>query len=300
MSGVLRTALALCLCAALCAGCASRDFSIRTLPAETPAADNAVAVRQVEALQAQQQAAAATAAATPASGTVLGPPLTTADVPSLETYDPWERMNRFTYRFNAKFDAAVFLPVANGYRRLPVPLQLGVHHFFSNLSEVVSVVNYVAQLRPAPGVRSLGRFVINTTLGIGGLFDVATKLHVTQDPTGFGSTLARWGVHPGPYLVVPILGPYTLRDGFGFFADFATAYVINIADLYHGEVGWILTPLDAIDLRANNSFRYYSTGSPFEYDTVRFLYVRKTLIEDERLRLWHRTGKEDNSAPAGR
>jgi phospholipid-binding lipoprotein MlaA len=302
MSPAGRAATAISLCVVLCAGCASRDFSIRTLPAETPAADNAVAIQQVQALQAQQarQMQQPQQAPQDSATSQLGPPLTPADVPSLETYDPWERMNRFNYRFNAKFDAAVFLPVTNGYRRLPVPLQLGVHHFFSNLSEVVSVVNYVAQLKPAPGVRSLGRFVINTTLGIGGLFDVATKLHVVQDPTGFGSTLARWGVHPGPYLVVPILGPYTLRDGFGFFADFATAYVINIADLYHGEVGWILTPVDAIDLRANNSFRYYSTGSPFEYDTVRFLYVRKTLIEDERLRLWHRTGKEDNTAPAGR
>jgi phospholipid-binding lipoprotein MlaA len=297
VSAARRAATAVGLCAVLCAGCASRDFSMRTLPAETPAADNAVAIRQVQALQAQaQQAPPAVTTAAPN----LGPPLTPADVPSLETYDPWERMNRFTYRFNAKFDAVVFLPVANGYRRLPVPLQLGVHHFFSNLSEVVSVVNYVAQLKPAPGVRSLGRFVINTTLGIGGLFDVATKMHLVQDPTGFGSTLARWGMHPGPYLVVPILGPYTLRDGFGFFADFATGYAINLADLYRGEAGWILTPLDAVDLRAENSFRYYSTGSPFEYDTVRFLYVRKTLIEDERLRLWHRTGKEDNTAPAGR
>src|ERR1700691_2545554 len=105
----------------------------------------------------------------------------------MQTYDPWERMNRFTYRFNARFDEAVFLPVANGYGRLPDPLRLGVHHFFANLSELVSVINYTAQLRLAPGVRSLGRFVINSTLGLGGLFDVAQKLQLPGAPTGFGA-----------------------------------------------------------------------------------------------------------------
>ena len=215
------------------------------------------------------------------------------------TYDPWERANRFTYRFNARFDEAIFLPAANGYRRAPGPVRLGVHNFFDNLSEVVSVVNYAAQLRPVRGVRSLGRFVINSTIGIGGLFDVATKFKLVAAPTGFSSTLSRWGMHPGPYLVIPILGPSTLRDGIGFFADFGFSYLINLGDLYRGNASWVLTPLDAIDVRSNTSFRYYATGSPFEYDTIRFLYVRKTLIEDEGLRLWHRRKQPDARAPAG-
>jgi phospholipid-binding lipoprotein MlaA len=217
----------------------------------------------------------------------------------MRTYDPWERMNRFTYRFNARFDEAIFLPVADQYRRLPRVIRTGVHNFFSNLSEVVSALNYTAQLRLAPGVRSLGRFVINSTLGLGGLFDVATGIHIPAAPTGFGQTLARWGMHPGPYFVMPILGPSTLRDGFGFLADFGTNYAINLADLYRGTAGWELTPLNAVDIRANTDFRYYSTGSPFEYDTVRFLYVRKTLIEDDALRFWHRRRKPDAQAPAG-
>jgi phospholipid-binding lipoprotein MlaA len=98
---------------------------------------------------------------------------------------------------------------------------------------------------------------------------------------------------------MPILGPSSLRDGFGFLADFGTDYAINLADLYRGTAGWVLTPLDAVDLRANINFRYYSTGSPFEYDTVRFLYVRKTLIEDDALRMWHRSGNRDAQTPAG-
>lgn len=280
----------------LLSGCAMQNFTMRSLPAETPAADNAAAVKRAAQLQAQQ-AQAASAASTAAAD--LGPPLTAADVPPLETYDPWERMNRFFYRFNARFDENLFLPVADDYRRLPGALRAGVHHFFANLGEVVNVVNYLAQLRPAPGVRSLGRFVINSTLGIGGLFDVASKMHLPGAVTGFSQTLARYGMHPGPYLVLPVLGPSTLRDGTGFFADYGTAYLIDVAHLYRGNLGWALTPLNAVDVRANTSFRYYATGSPFEYDTVRFLYVRKTLIEDDRLRLWHRSGPAD-ALPAGR
>jgi phospholipid-binding lipoprotein MlaA len=279
------------LCLALGAGgCATRDFSIRTLPAETPAADNAAALKRLSALK----SAPAPSAPPP------GQPLTVADVPSMDTYDPFERLNRATYRFNARFDQFAFLPVADTYRRLPGPVRAGVHNFFENLSEVVTVVNYVVQLRPVPGARSLGRFVVNSTLGIGGLFDVATPMHLPAAPTGFGATMARWGVHPGPYLVLPLLGPSTARDGAGFAADYATNYAIDLLHLYRGNVAWILTPLNAIDVRANTSFRYYSTGSPFEYETVRFLYVRKTLIEDEGLRLWHRTGETHPDVPAGR
>jgi phospholipid-binding lipoprotein MlaA len=276
----------------LASGCASRDFSVRRLPAQTPAADNAAAIQQRQAMLAEAEARAR--AAPPTGNEAL---LTPEEAPSMYTYDPWERMNRFTYRFNARFDEAIFLPAVDVYRRLPSFMRTGVNNFFSNLAEVVSVLNYTAQLRPAPGVRSLGRFVINSTLGIGGLFDVATKMHLPEAPTGFSATLARYGMHPGPYWVIPLLGPSSLRGGFGSLADYGTEYAINIADLYRGTVGWILTPIDAVDLRANVNFRYFSTGSPFEYDAVRFLFVRKTLIQDDALRIWRRSG--DAEIPAG-
>ncbi len=132
------------------------------------------------------------------------------------TYDPWERLNRFTYRFNARFDEAIFLPVADTYRRAPRPVRAGIHNFFGNLAEIDSVINYTLQWRLKYGLRSLTRLVINSTIGIGGLFDVATKLKLPGAPTGFATTLAKWGMHPGPYLVIPLLGPSTLRDGVGF------------------------------------------------------------------------------------
>lgn len=216
------------------------------------------------------------------------------------TYDPWERLNRFTYRFNARFDEAIFLPVANGYRRVPGPVRLGVHNFFSNLTEVDSVANYILQARFGGSARSLGRFVINSTVGIGGLFDVAKHMKLPSAPTGFSETLSTWGAHPGPYLVMPILGPSTLRDGVGYLGDYGLDYGVNLFNLYRGYQSYALGTLNAIDTRSNVGFRYYATGSPFEYEVIRFLYVRKRLIEDDAL---HGRGKpkpRDADAPAGR
>jgi phospholipid-binding lipoprotein MlaA len=279
-------------------GCAARNPSIRRLPPETPAADNAAAV-----IQAAESAAAASAAAARALGPDAAPaltPLTAADAPSMYSYDPWERLNRYTYRFNAQFDEAVFLPVANTYRRLPSPIRAGVHNFFNNLTEPKSVVNFALQLRPVYGLRSLGRFVINSTLGIGGLFDVATRLKLRSYLTGFSATLSIWGMHPGPYLVIPFLGPSTLRDSVGELADYGVSYVINLADLYRGDQSWALGTVDAIDLRANTDFRYYASGSPFEYETIRFLYVHRELIEDEALHAKGPPKVRDPGMPAGR
>jgi phospholipid-binding lipoprotein MlaA len=178
-------------------------------------------------------------------------------------------------------------------------VRLGVHNFFGNLSEVGSVVNYGLQLRLLCGVRALGRFLINSTLGLGGLFDVATKVNLRNPATGFSATLSTWGMHPGPFLVIPILGPSTLRDGVGYAGDLGIAYGINVANLERGNKTYGLSVLNAVDQRSNISFRYYATGSPFEYETVRFLYVRKTLIEDEAL---HARGKRkrDTPEPAGK
>jgi len=149
-------------------------------------------------------------------------------------------------------------------------------------------------------VRSFGRFVINTTLGIGGLFDIAARLNIPYEPTGFGTTLARWGMHPGPYLVIPLLGPSTFREGVGYAVDYGTDYAINFGDLYRGGQSWGLGVTNAIDQRANVDFRYYSTGSPFEYETIRFLYVRKQLIEDAGLHKSKPVPKPKPDEPAGK
>ena len=282
----MRSALGLGILAIALAGCASRSISIRSLPPEDPAAENAAAVESAAAFAAAAKASAPTSetgrAAEDAQKAL--PPMTPADAPSMYTYDPWERINRFTYRFNARFDEAVFLPVSNAYRRVPSPIRSGVHNFFGNLSEVDSVINYALQWQLKLGARSLGRFAINSTIGIGGLIDVAAKLKLPAAPTGLSATLAGWGMHPGPYLVIPLLGPSTLRDGLGFLGDYGTLYAIDVGGLYRGNVSWALGTVNAVDQRSNVNFRYYSTGSPFEYENIRFLYVRKRLIEDEGLR----------------
>jgi phospholipid-binding lipoprotein MlaA len=277
-------------------GCASANLSIRDLPPETPAADNAQAVKNAEVFAAARAATQA-AGSQSAVGVV---PLTSADAPSMYSYDPWERVNRFTYRFNARFDEAIFLPVADQYRRVPAPVRSGVHNFFVNLDEVKTIVNYVVQLHPVASAHSLGRFVINSTIGIGGLFDVAARLHLNPEPTGLGTTLARWRMHPGPYLVIPILGPSTLRDGVGLLGDYGISYVIDVAHLYRGYQAYALSVVDGVDQRANISFRYYATGSPFDYETVRFLYVHRELIQDAALHATERPDPRDPNQPAGR
>jgi phospholipid-binding lipoprotein MlaA len=291
-------------------GCASQMVSIRTVPDQTPAADSAAALANAAAFAeaVATESAVESAAVESASGSTpeahggaeAAPLLTPEDAPPMYTYDPWERFNRFAYRFNARFDEAVFLPVANTYRRAPSPVRAGVHNFFANIAEIDSVINYTLQWRLKYGLRSLERLVINSTIGIGGLIDAATKLKLPGTPTGFATTLAKWGMHPGPYLVIPLLGPSTLRDGVGFLADYGAEYGINVVGLYRGNVSWALGPVNATDQRANIDFRYYSGGSPFEYETIRFLYVRRRLIEDVGLHANVRPKKPAVDAPAGK
>jgi phospholipid-binding lipoprotein MlaA len=293
----VRASVLVVLLAALLAGCASQVLSIRTVPDQTPAADNAAAAANATAFA---DAIAAESANSSADAQDAPPLLTPADAPPMYTYDPWERLNRFTYRFNARFDEAIFLPVADTYRRAPRPIRAGIHNFFGNLAEIDSVINYTLQWRLKYGWRSFTRLAINSTIGIGGLFDVATKLKLPGSPTGFATTLAKWGMHPGPYLVIPLLGPSTLRDGVGFLADYGAEYGINVAGLYRGNVSWGLGTVNVIDQRANINFRYYSGGSPFEYETIRFLYVRRRLIEDEGLHPKEPVKKTTDEVPAGK
>jgi len=298
----MRVTVLVALLAASLGGCVSQSISIRSVPPEDPAAANAAAAESAAAFAAA--VATANNEADASGGAAQGDqekllPVTPADAPPMATYDPWERLNRFTYRFNARFDEAIFLPAANAYRRVPSPIRSGVHNFFGNLSEVDSVINYTLQWRLKLGLRSLGRFVINSTIGIGGLFDTAAKLKLPGAPTGLSTTLAKWGMHPGPYLVIPLLGPSTLRDGIGFLGDYGTSYGIDLFKLYRGDVSWGLGTVNAVDQRANVNFRYYASGSPFEYETIRFLYVRKRLIEDEGVRGAGPRKKPSAGLPAG-
>ncbi len=127
--------------------------------------------------------------------------------------DPFESYNRSVTRFNDNLDEAVLKPVAQTYVQVtPSPVRTGVKNFFGNLGDVWSTLNNAMQLKPKETVESLARVLVNTVVGIYGLFDVATELNLTRHAEDFGQTLGYWGVPSGPYLVLPVLGPSTLRD----------------------------------------------------------------------------------------
>ena len=204
---------------------------------------------------------------------------------AIDAYDPWEPMNRRIYNFNAIFDNVIFLPVVSAYEFvLPVFVQKGVTNFFNNLTEVTNLTNSLLQFKFVKAVNTFGRICINTTVGIGGLIDVATLNDgITREDEDFGQTLGFYGLGPGPYLVLPILGPSNVRDTTGLVVDsvvysMMVGELINLTGLGSPEddiLNYSLTAIYAIDKRSNEPFRYFKTGSPFEYDLIRKLFLIK-------------------------
>jgi phospholipid-binding lipoprotein MlaA len=136
-----------------------------------------------------------------------------ASGPQANAHDPLEPFNRVVFRFNDDLDQAVLKPVASTYNEvLPSPIRTGVRNFFNNLGDAWSFVNSALQLKPRDATDNLLRFGVNTTLGLVGLFDVAGDMGIERHKEDFGQTLGRWGVPAGPYLVLPVLGPSSLRD----------------------------------------------------------------------------------------
>lgn len=147
--------------------------------------------------------------------------------------DPWQGFNRAMFRFNDAVDRWTLKPLARTYKFvMPDPLEVGVSNIFSNIMEVPNTINGLLQGDLKGAAYDTGRLLVNSTLGIGGLLDVAQHMNLPADtPEDFGQTLAVWGVKSGPYLVLPLLGPSTLRDGFGKPVDFythPTAYIDHV------------------------------------------------------------------------
>lgn len=130
--------------------------------------------------------------------------------------DPWQRMNRVTFRFDMDFDQHIGEPVARTYVRvIPHPIREGITNFFHNLTYPTVIVNDALQGRLWDFVRDTGRLVVNSTLGFGGLFDPAAQLGMPREVRDFGQTFGKWGIGTGPYLVLPFLGPSDVRDALG-------------------------------------------------------------------------------------
>jgi phospholipid-binding lipoprotein MlaA len=198
------------------------------------------------------------------------------------TRDPWEGFNRSMYKFNYESDRFVFLPVVHGYETaVPRFARTGVSNFYGNLREVRTFYNSILQAKGKKSLVTLGRFLTNSTIGIGGLFDPATSFGWRRENEDFDRTLETWGVGTGPYLVLPVLGPNTVRSAGGFAVDGGVRWAImNAVDPFGGtgartgiEEG--STGMETADLRYRESFRYYDSDYPFEYYMVRYLFSQE-------------------------
>ena len=144
-----------------------------------------------------------------------------ASVKAADPRDPWESMNRSVYQFNDAVDAVAIKPAAEIYTKvLPSFVRTGIHNFLGNLSDVWSMANSAMQLKGQATAETFMRINVNTFFGLGGLLDVASEMRLEKRKEDFGQTLGYWGVKPGPYLVLPLLGPSTLRDTLATPVDF--------------------------------------------------------------------------------
>jgi len=169
--------------------------------------------------------------------------------PNANPADPFEPFNRGVARVNDTVDDAVVRPVATAYRDvLPSPVRTGVNNFFGNLSDVWSFANSVLQLKLQSSAENFMRVNVNTVFGLGGLLDIASEAGIDRHNEDFGQTLGRWGVPPGPYLVLPLLGPSTLRDTAALPVDRKGDLLTQVNDI---PVRNSLYALRAVDIRAN-------------------------------------------------
>jgi phospholipid-binding lipoprotein MlaA len=208
----------------------------------------------------------------------------------LEVDDPWEPMNRNLYEINATLDKYVMLPAATLYKVfIPSVVRSGVKNFIANLNEMPVAFNSVLQGRMEKAAISFSRFLINSTFGLLGVRDLASRnKKLPRQSEDFGQTLGYWGIGSGPYFVMPILGPSNVRDAAGFGGDILILYA-EMTMIYQATGIENNRPLDmtdliirGINLRANTAFSYHSTGSPFEYEMVRFIYTKKRELDIQR------------------
>jgi phospholipid-binding lipoprotein MlaA len=199
--------------------------------------------------------------------------------------DPWESWNRGVYKVNDKLDRAVAKPVARTYvRAVPKPVRTGVSNFFENLRQPTVMVNDILQGKFLAAANDLGRFVLNLTVGMGGFLDPATQAGLDLNNEDFGQTLGHWGVHPGPFVEIPLLGPSDVRDGLGRVADIYTGpthYVRNKPieySLYAASLVDTRAGLLSLDDTLKNVF------DPYAFVRDAYLQRRAYLISDGKLK----------------
>lgn len=206
-----------------------------------------------------------------------------ASVSAPDKRDPWESFNRSVFAFNQDFDRAIMRPVAKTYRNYtPDAVQTGVSNFFSNLDDVVVIVNDVLQFKFKQAAQDLGRLAFNTTIGVFGLFDVSTSMGFPKHDEDFGQTLATWGVGSGPYLMLPFLYSSSVRDATGLMAD--SYYLDPVYTITDTNARWSAIILRAVDTRASlleaTKLMEKSGIDPYVFMRNAYFQHRKSLIYD--------------------
>lgn len=197
--------------------------------------------------------------------------------------DSFEPFNRRMYAFNTQFDKKVAYPVSRVYQAVvPQPVRKGIANFYNNFKEIPTVVNSLLQLKPKKAFNALGRFVVNSTAGILGTADVASKIGLKKDWETMGDTLGHYGVSTGSYVVLPVLGPSTVRDTVGSVPDSLMEGAVRRAaekELFFDTgvfdknvYGFTRPVVTGLNARSLVDFRYGDLNSPFEYDLVRAVF----------------------------
>jgi phospholipid-binding lipoprotein MlaA len=200
---------------------------------------------------------------------------------SRDKRDPLESVNRSVYAFNDGLDKAVLRPAARGYKAVvPQPIQTGVSNFFANAKYPVTLVNNLLQGKFKAALSDTARFTLNTTFGLGGILDPATAAGLDVNDEDFGQTLGKWGVPPGPYLVLPLLGPYTVRDGIGSLAD---DFAEPRAYIEEDRTRWSLWAADKFERRVRlleADALLDRAGDPYAFVRSAYLQRREFLVRD--------------------
>jgi phospholipid-binding lipoprotein MlaA len=200
--------------------------------------------------------------------------------------DPLEGINRGIYKFNDVTDKAVFKPVAKAYKAVaPTPVRKGFNNFFNNLGSITTVANDILQFKFAHAFTDAGRFVINSTFGIAGFIDVAGMDKIERRKEDFGQTLGYWGAGSGPYLVLPFLGPSSVRDTTGLVFDSATTdpirYTHNIGEVrLHNQLRLAQFIDKRTDLLIANDLIDEASLDPYAFMRDAYLQRRENLILD--------------------
>ena len=198
-----------------------------------------------------------------------------SDISANEINDPYENLNRKTYQFNENLDEKIAKPIAEIYSKFPPPIKSGVTNFFNNLEEVDTFINQLLQGKPKESLNDLTRFIINSTIGLAGFIDVASKIGLERHEEDFGQTLGVWGVGQGPYVMLPVLGPSTLRDTLSRPVSSFLSVTFHMTET---DVNIVLKSIDAIETR-ERLLEVESLLSGDKYSFVKDAYIQSINYE---------------------